>query len=113
MLANCVTVEKHRVDKKFWRGWAPAEYSNQTTSDLWTIDIGPSSYRTFGLSALWTIGPSDYGPFELSNLKTIGFSDYRTFGPKECNPLLYNKKRDLCYGFMVFNATFNNIPDIA
>ena len=46
MLANCVsTVEKHRVEKKFWRGWAPAEYSNQTTSDLWTIDIDPSDQR--------------------------------------------------------------------
>jgi hypothetical protein len=46
MLANCVTVEKHRVEKKFWRGWAPAEYSNQTTSDLWTIDSGPSDQRS-------------------------------------------------------------------
>ena len=46
MLANCVTVEKHRVEKKFWWDWAPAEYSNQTTSDLWTIDIGPSDQRS-------------------------------------------------------------------
>ena len=46
MLANCVTVEKHRVEKKFWPDWAPAEYSNQTTSDLWIIDIGPSDQRS-------------------------------------------------------------------